>query len=243
MKSKFIYNKSAANLSHTEHDAYKKLWNFFLLGDSYYFIINYELLVIEHVSQELEDVLGYHPSEFTLPFMSAQIHPEDYSWFVLFGSKMIEFYSQLPIKKWKQYKVRYDLRYRKKSGDYARLLYHGLILEHDDQGFILKTLNVHTDITYLKQEHQPRLSFIGMNGEPSFINVGLENIFIENEKLTKREKQVLTLLVEGKLSKEISCILNISKQTVDTHRKNMLHKKCIGNTSELIGKAIKNGWI
>ena len=49
--------------------------------------------------------------------------------------------------------------------------------------------------------------------------------------------------MEGKLSKEISDILNISKQTVDTHRKNMVHKKHLNNTGELIGKAIRNGWI
>ena len=45
------------------------------------------------------------------------------------------------------------------------------------------------------------------------------------------------------MSKEISCILNISKQTVDTHRKNMLHKNNLSNTGELIGKAIRYGWI
>jgi DNA-binding CsgD family transcriptional regulator len=54
---------------------------------------------------------------------------------------------------------------------------------------------------------------------------------------------VLKLLIEGKLSKEISSILKISKQTVDTHRKNMLHKKNLSNTGELIGKAIRYGWI
>ena len=61
--------------------------------------------------------------------------------------------------------------------------------------------------------------------------------------MTTREKQVLKLLMEGKLSKQISIILNISKQTVDTHRKNMLHKKNLNNTGELIGKAIRYGWI
>ena len=88
------------------------------------------------------------------------------------------------------------------------------------------------------------MSFIGMEGEPSFINVASNNIFVESkDDLTEREKQVLRLLIEGRLSKEISDILKISKQTVDTHRKNMLHKKRLGNTGELIAKAIKCGWI
>lgn len=103
---------------------------------------------------------------------------------------------------------------------------------------------MHTDISYLKQSTKPVLSFIGMDGEPSFIDAGGDNIFIESKNdLTQREKQILTLLIEGKQSKEISSILNISKQTVDTHRKNMLHKKELNTTGELIGKAIRNGWI
>ncbi len=108
----------------------------------------------------------------------------------------------------------------------------------------MRSLAVHTDITYLKQEGKPTLSFIGMDGEPSYIDVGTKNLFIESrDELSVREKQVLRLLIEGKLSKEISVILNISKQTVDTHRKNMLKKKQLGNTGELIGKAIRYGWI
>jgi len=83
-----------------------------------------------------------------------------------------------------------------------------------------------------------------MDGEPSYFDVTSKNIFVEsNDDLTRREKQVLKLLIEGKLSKEISGILKISKQTVDTHRKNMLHKKNLSNTGELIGKAIRYGWI
>jgi len=132
----------------------------------------------------------------------------------------------------------------KKNGEYARILYQGILLEHDDQGKFLRTMSIHTDITYLKQEGKPVLSFIGMDGEPSYLDVISHDVFIASkEELTRREKQVLKLLIEGKLSKEISGILKISKQTVDTHRKNMLHKKELKNTGELIGKALKYGWI
>ena len=143
-----------------------------------------------------------------------------------------------------KYKVRYDIRFQKRNGEYARILYQGILLEHDEQGRFLRTLSVHTDISYLKQEGKPVLSFIGMEGEPSFIDVASNNIFVEaKDDLTEREKQILKLLIEGRLSKEIGDILKISKQTVDTHRKNMLHKKHLSNTGELIGKAIKCGWI
>ena len=241
---KWLGNESAPSLLKFELDLYKKLWNFFLIGDSYYFIINHHNLMFEFVSKEVENVLGYLPSEFDIPFMNSKLHPDDRSWYLAIGSGIVDFFSQLPVEKLMKYKVRYDIRIMKKNGEYVRILYQGILLEHDDAGRFLRTLSVHSDITYLKQEGKPVLSFIGMDGETSYLDVASSNAFIESkEDLTKREKQVLKLLIEGKLSKEISSILKISKQTVDTHRKNMLHKKKLNNTGELIGKAIRYGWI
>jgi len=223
---------------------FRWLGNDSLTGDSYYFIINHHSLTIEFVSKEVENVMGYLPSEFHILFMNGQLHPDDRSWFMAIGRCIVDFFSQLPVEKFLKYKIRYDIRFRKKNGDYARILYQGILLEHDKQGKFLRTLSVHTDISYLKQDGKPILSFIGMEGEPSYLDVDSGNFFVAGkEELTRREKQVLKLLIEGKLSKEISSILKISKQTVDTHRKNMLHKKDIKNTGELIGKAIRYGWI
>ena len=237
-------HESPPGLLKLELEVYKKLLNFFVIGDSYYFVLNHHSLSFDLVSKEVEDVIGYKPSEYSFQFMINKIHPDDQPWFLSYGHKMIEFFSQLPIEKLQKYKLRYDIRYRKKNGEYARILYQGVMIEHDESGRLLRSMAIHTDITYLKQEGKPVLSFIGMDGEPSYVDVGGQNIFIESkEELTIREKQILKLLIEGRLSKEISDILKISKQTVDTHRKNMLRKKNLGNTGELIGKAIRYGWI
>lgn len=241
---KWLGNESAPGLLKFELDLRKKLENFFLLGDSYYFIINHHSQKVEFVSEEVEDVMGYHPSEFDIQFMNGKLHPADRSSFLAIGSSIVDFFLRLAIEKLLKYKVRYDVRFRKKNGDYARILYQGILLEHDKKGKFLRTLSVHTDITYLKQEGKPVLSFLGMDGEPSYRDVVSKNTFVESkEELTRREKEVLRLLIDGKLSKEISSILKISKQTVDTHRKNMLHKKNLSNTGELIGKAIRYGWL
>ena len=241
---KWFANESVPERLQLELDFYKKLWNFSLIGESYYFILNHNTLSFEFVSQEIKTVMGYEPAEFDVGFMNSMLHPDDYSWFLSLGSRLVDFFSSIPLEKLKKYKVRYDVRYRKKDGNYARILYQGLMLEHDANGGILRTLGVHTDITYLKQDGKPTLSFVGLDGEPSFIDTGLQNNFITTtDQLTMREKEILHLLIEGRLSKEISAILNISKQTVDTHRKNMLRKNSLTNTNELIGKAIRYGWI
>ncbi len=227
-----------------EAEFYKKLFGFFLAGDSYYFVMNHNTMSIEFVSDEVKEVLGYSADEFTIALLNSSLHPDDQPWFLTFGQRIIDFFSQLPIDKLMKYKLRYDIRYKKKDGEYVRILYQGIIIEHDTSGRPSRSLAVHSDITYLKHEGKPVLSFMGMDGEPSYVDTGSKNMFIATkDELTSREKQILKLLAQGKLSKEISSLLNISKQTVDTHRKNMLQKKSLKNTGELIGKAIRYGWI
>ena len=244
MFSWFTNEEAAPRLLKLELDLYRKFWNVFFVGDSYYSVLNHHTLDFDFVSNEIENVLGYTPEEYTFDFITNLVHPDDRSWYVVLGHKVIEFFSQLPKEKLMKYKLRYDIRYKKKNGDYARMLYQGIIIEHDENNRLLRSLALNTDITYLKKEGKPVLSLIGIDDEPSYINVNLQNPFTESkEDFTAREKQILKLLIAGKPSKQISSILNISKQTVDTHRKNMLHKKNLGNTGELVGKAITQGWI
>lgn len=54
------------------------------------------------------------------------------------------------------------------------------------------------------------------------------------ERLTEREREILTLLGEGFTSKEIAQRLNISPRTVDNHRTNILQKTRASNSMELL---------
>ena len=65
----------------------------------------------------------------------------------------------------------------------------------------------------------------------------------ETKKLTPRELEVLKLIVEGKLNKEIADRLHISFQTVLTHRKNITSKLGIKTVSGLTFYAIMNGLV
>lgn len=61
--------------------------------------------------------------------------------------------------------------------------------------------------------------------------------------LSEREKEVLTLVAEGKTSKEIAFDLSISMRTVDHHRANIMRKMDFQSTADLIKYAIHNGYI
>jgi DNA-binding NarL/FixJ family response regulator len=59
------------------------------------------------------------------------------------------------------------------------------------------------------------------------------------EKLSDREKEVLGCIASGLTTHEIAEKLFISKNTVETHRKNLLYKLKARNTAELVNKAYK----
>jgi len=61
-----------------------------------------------------------------------------------------------------------------------------------------------------------------------------------NEPLSKREKQVIRLISDGRSSKEIARILDISPRTVEVHRRNMMRKIGVHKTAELTRYAIRS---
>lgn len=76
---------------------------------------------------------------------------------------------------------------------------------------------------------------------PAIVNLatGDRDIFLDFEDrranlLSPREKQVLALVADGKLSKEIADALNISVYTVNRHRQNILEKLSVDNSMEAV---------
>jgi two-component system nitrate/nitrite response regulator NarL len=64
--------------------------------------------------------------------------------------------------------------------------------------------------------------------------------FVKSQKLTKRELEIIQLLSKGESSTSIAKQLFLSIYTVNTHRKNILHKLGLKNVAELIGFASEN---
>uniref|UniRef100_UPI00404AB235 LuxR C-terminal-related transcriptional regulator n=1 Tax=Gelidibacter sp. TaxID=2018083 RepID=UPI00404AB235 len=227
-----------------ELEIHKKLLNIFQVGDYYYFIFNIARGDFEQISPEISDLLGYEAHEVSADFYLNNIHPEDQPYFLNFENKLRVFFKSLPIDKIYKYKIRYDFRIKNSNGNYIRILHQMVFIQHDEKGNLTYSLGVHTDVTHLKEHGIPILSFIGMDGEPSYINVKVEELFKPSkELLSNREKDILMLLIVGDSSKQIGSKLNISKLTVDTHRKTMLKKTNCVSTYQMISKAINEGWI
>ena len=61
--------------------------------------------------------------------------------------------------------------------------------------------------------------------------------------LTKREKQILSMVVEGYTSKDMAVKLNLSPRTIDHHRSNLLKKFKMKNSVDLVNYAVRNGYV
>lgn len=99
-------------------------------------------------------------------------------------------------------------------------------------GLVTHTLGVLTDISHLDNSNKVFASVGGPNAE--FFDPEIPEVLFTNGILSSRECEILKLLARGFSSREIAVQLHVSSHTVDTHRRNMIHKLEVRNSIELI---------
>lgn len=119
------------------------------------------------------------------------------------------------------------------------MLYNGCI------GYLLKGTDQQTLITAIHHAYRKE-EFI----EPSLKDHLLQNMFKPQKtgmnipyELTKREQEILQLIVKGDTTQEIADKLSISPRTAETHRLTLLKKMYAKNTAELVGIAMRLGLV
>ena len=66
---------------------------------------------------------------------------------------------------------------------------------------------------------------------------------VEDEKLTRREIEVLKLLAEGLFNKEIAYKLSISEKTVKNHMSSIFRKIQVSDRTQAAVYAIRNNYV
>jgi DNA-binding NarL/FixJ family response regulator len=61
------------------------------------------------------------------------------------------------------------------------------------------------------------------------------------EMLTPRQREILQLIAEGKSTKEIAAILDVSVKTIETHRAQLMDRLAIHDVAGLVRYAIRAG--
>lgn len=125
------------------------------------------------------------------------------------------------------------------------------VLEADINGYLLKN----TEKADMLQAVRSIMKGQQVFSEPisklitsSYLNKSKEQTEPETNEaddinITKREREILSLIVEGLTSQEIADKLYISPRTVDTHRFNLMQKLDIKNTAGLVRFALQNNLV
>lgn len=131
---------------------------------------------------------------------------------------------------------------------------------HDSEEYVLNAISAGADGYLLKgsskEEFLKALQMIHSGGK--YFSGDVSSIIVNNLKhnpvvetneeqekledkfkLTKREKQILALVLEGKSNKEIAEDLEVSKRTAEVHRFNLMKKLDVKNLIELTKIASK----
>lgn len=203
------------------------------IGISFYHVLDLINSKIDICSDNIKEALGYEPMELDVEGFLSIIHPEDVEAFIRIQNEIRELSTEIKYTN----KFCYDLRLKTKTGEYRQFyLQNYLLFPEPKIGCPRKVLTCFNDITSYKFGGEPKLEIIPINST-------LDDIFriekVEKIQLTKRETEIFELLLTGKTSKEIADCLNISKLTVDTHRKNILKKNKVANVTELTQKFYK----
>jgi len=83
----------------------------------------------------------------------------------------------------------------------------------------------------------PKVSQMVLNG---YLGKGPTASGDEHLQITGREREIVQLLAEGKHSKEVADVLNITVKTVESHRSNILRKLHFHSVTQLVRYAVRN---
>jgi DNA-binding NarL/FixJ family response regulator len=110
------------------------------------------------------------------------------------------------------------------------------------RGYVLKK-QAAADLLQAIKEVQAGSVYVSPGMSRALVDAVRTNTELRSDMLTGREREVLQLVAEGKTSKEIASVLDVSVKTAETHRANIMNKLDIHETAGLVRYAIRHGMV
>ncbi len=111
------------------------------------------------------------------------------------------------------------------------------MISNGAKGYLLKNVTETELIEAINKVYRGNCYF-GVEVQKAMANTIFHSLG-KTPRLTKREKQILKLIVSGKTTNQIADELFISPLTVETHRRNLMKKMKASNTASLVKIAIE----
>lgn len=202
-------------------------------------IFNTKTFQNDYISKNVEDVLGYPEimdgAAGTRQFYQS-LAPEHANFPLVLTQLQNQAFDMIPIAGRQQIHLTgCGMRFHHSKKGWIQILFQAINLEMSNDHIPLRSMTVVQDITHLVKDDAYWLRTdcgekkTGING---YFSQTKETI--RGDIISKREKEVLTLIIEGKTTAEIGAQLFISPNTVNNHRQNLLNKLGARDTTALI---------
>ena len=170
-----------------------------------------------------------------MKYFWSRFHPDDVPLWVQTLKTLMEFtMNDLDPEKRNKMSYTWNFRLKNADGNYVNIVQNTTPLQFDDLNKPIIGLAHYTVLdARIKMDVCATAKFLNNKNEYEtlfFSNVTNKNLLTS---VSNRERDIIRLLLLKNSSKEISKKLNISKNTVDTHRRNILKKFDINSTGEL----------
>jgi DNA-binding CsgD family transcriptional regulator len=206
------------------------------------------------LSHNFTRVFGYPRKLFIegdLQFVIKRLHPDDLQGFILFAET-----STLNASPWKEGKENavHEHCYRLKhfNGKWIWIRQRVIVLSvtpdrHIDLALILfddctvekeAELNRHASMVEKSRKSSKLLDMLAPVSIAQTKKEKLRLALEDHASLTPREKEIMQLVSQGASSKEIAAKLFISRHTVESHRKHILHKLSVKNAPQMVRQSV-----
>lgn len=236
------FNFEEADLDYSKVSNHKSVLQILSdIGNSGTGIFDFYQRQVIFYSSNFGKLLGFRQVDYKSigqQFFAEKIHPDDALKCSLSGVSILKIMNNFSSNEKLNHKMVTEYRMLNAENRYVRLVEQYQVLELDPKGQIWLTLNI-VDISPNQNEMEESKSKL-LNFRTGQI-IAMEDAPKVQYELTDREKEILKLVKDGFLSKEISDKLSISVHTVNTHRQRFLEKLGANNSMEAVTFASKYG--
>lgn len=199
---------------------------------------DYRNLSLAFFTGNVEKLTGYPESMFRNKGMETSftmIHPEDCPELFRFQKIVFEAFHTLSIPERHTFEFSYTTRWvHRTSGEVIWMTSKVRPYVIDEAGNFIMDLHIIVQLFTPPKSKAYDWSYSYTKDDGTKIFVSKNSPVNRAIKITSKEREIVDLILEGKESKEISALLNISILTVATHRKNILRKLGAKNVGEMV---------
>lgn len=217
------------------------------LCDLSYYVVDYYKKCFYYVSQNPLFLSGYRQEEVLklgFDFYPLCVPPDDLKLLFELNEAGFKYFYDLPVERRENAVIAYDFRLKHKTNESLIMINHKLaplLLTEDGNIWMAICL------VSISSRKEPGDVHIVMQDDQSRFNFNIENKTFEvaqkNERLTKREKEILKFIAIGDRIEVISKKLKITESTIKNHKTKIFEKLHANSAAEAVFYASKQNLI